>query len=69
MELKEVKVEQVILNRSVKRAIRLDAWALDRENRQFNMEMQNSVTGDNVRKLLPGSSWKNIGVKLERLIV
>ena len=50
LELKEVKVEQVILNRSGKRAIRLDAWALDRENRQFNMEMQNSVTGDNVRK-------------------
>ena len=50
LELKEVKVEQVILNRSGKRAIRLDAWALDRENRQFNMEMQNSVTGDNVCK-------------------
>ena len=50
MKLKEVKVEQVILNRSGKRAIRLDAWALDGENRQFNMEMQNDISGDNVRK-------------------
>lgn len=50
MELKEVKVEQVILNRSGKRAIRLDAWALDWEERQLNMEMQNDISGDNVRK-------------------
>ena len=50
LELKEVKVEQVILNRSGKRAIRLDAWALDQQNRQFNMEMQNDISSDNVRK-------------------
>ena len=28
LRLKEVKVEQVVLNKSGKRAIRLDAWAL-----------------------------------------
>ena len=32
LELTEVKVEQVVLNRSGKRAIRLDAWALDKHN-------------------------------------
>lgn len=35
LELQEVHVEHVILNRSGKRAIRLDAWALDAKNRQF----------------------------------
>ncbi|MDE6014938.1 MAG: Rpn family recombination-promoting nuclease/putative transposase [Acetatifactor sp.] len=50
LRLKEVKVEQVVLNKSGKRAIRLDAWALDWENRQFNMEMQNDTSGDDVRK-------------------
>ncbi len=50
LRLKEVKVEQVVLNKSGKRAIRLDAWALDWENRQFNMEMQNATSGDDVRK-------------------
>lgn len=47
---KEVKAEQVILNKSGKRAIRLDAWALDIKNRQFDMEMQNDAKGDDVRK-------------------
>lgn len=50
LKLKEVKVEQVILNKSGKRAIRLDAWALDARNRQFDMEMQNDSDGDNLRK-------------------
>ncbi|MDE7252388.1 MAG: Rpn family recombination-promoting nuclease/putative transposase [Acetatifactor sp.] len=50
LRLKEVKVEQVVLNKSGKRAIRLDAWALDWANRQFNMEMQNDTSGDDVRK-------------------
>ncbi|MBO5093908.1 MAG: Rpn family recombination-promoting nuclease/putative transposase [Lachnospiraceae bacterium] len=48
--LKEVKAEQVVLNRSGKRAIRLDAWAIDFENRQFNTEMQNDTGHDDVRK-------------------
>lgn len=50
LELTEVKVEQVVLNRSGKRAIRLDAWALDNQNRQINTEMQNDTKGDDVRK-------------------
>ncbi|WP_075717545.1 Rpn family recombination-promoting nuclease/putative transposase [Roseburia sp. 499] len=50
LELEEVKVEQVILNRSGKRAIRLDAWAKDKNNRQFNMEMQNDSSSDNIPK-------------------
>ncbi|MBD5475220.1 MAG: Rpn family recombination-promoting nuclease/putative transposase [Lachnospiraceae bacterium] len=50
LQLKEVKVEQVILNRSGKRAIRLDAWAQDVSERQFNMEMQNDTKSDDIRK-------------------
>lgn len=50
LTLTEVKVEQVVLNRSGKRAIRLDAWAIDNKNRQFNTEMQNDTVGDDVRK-------------------
>ena len=50
LTLVDVKVEQVILNKSGKRAIRLDAWALDEKNRQFNTEMQNDATQDDLRK-------------------
>ena len=50
LKLKEVKVEQVVLNKSGKRAIRLDAWALDIRDRQFDMEMQNNTQGDDIRK-------------------
>ncbi len=50
LSLVEVKVEQVVLNKSGKRAIRLDAWALDDKNRQFNTEMQNDTKDDDVRK-------------------
>lgn len=50
LELTEVKVEQVVLNESGKRAIRLDAWAMDNRQRQINTEMQNDVTQDDVRK-------------------
>lgn len=50
IEIKEVKVEQVILNKSGKRAIRLDAWAKSADERQFNMEMQNDTKGDDIRK-------------------
>lgn len=48
--LGEVKVEQVVLNKLGKRAIRLDAWAQDLQSRQFDMEMQNDASGDDVRK-------------------
>lgn len=48
LALKEVKVEQVILNKSGKRAIRLDAWAVDVNDRRFNTEMQNETAADDV---------------------
>lgn len=50
LELTEVRVEQIVLNKSGKRAIRLDAWAVDKNSRQFNTEMQNDTSGDDVRK-------------------
>ena len=50
IQLKEVKVEQVILNKSGKRAIRLDAWALSEDERQFNIEMENHSEKDSVPK-------------------
>lgn len=50
LELTEVKVEQVILNKKGLRAIRLDAWAVDQKNRQFNIEMQNNTVSDDMRK-------------------
>ena len=40
----------MVLNESGKRAIRLDAWALDVRDRQFDMEMQNDTSSDDVRK-------------------
>lgn len=50
LKLRDVHVEQVILNRSGKRAIRLDAWAVDTDERRFNTEMQNDTEHDDVRK-------------------
>ena len=50
LRLKEVKAEQVVLNKSGKRAIRLDAWALDAKERQFDMEMQNDSGSNDIRK-------------------
>ena len=50
VEIRQVKVEQVVLNKSGKRAIRLDAWALDQNSRQINMEMQNDTVSDDVKK-------------------
>ncbi len=50
LELTEVKVEEVILNESGMRAIRLDAWATDTKNRRINTEMQNDAEKDDVRK-------------------
>lgn len=50
LELTEVKVEQVVLNKSGKRAIRLDAWAMDTKMRHFNTEMQNDTRHDDVKK-------------------
>ena len=50
LELEEVKVEQVVLNKSGKRAIRLDAWAKEKGERQFDMEMQNDSKNNNIPK-------------------
>ena len=50
IQLKEVKVEHVILNKSGKRAIRLDAWAMSEDERQFNIEMENHSETDSVPK-------------------
>lgn len=50
IQLREVKVEQVILNKSGRRAIRLDAWALSADERQFDMEMQNRANQDSLPK-------------------
>ena len=50
LELVDVKVEQVISNNMGKRAIRLDAWAVDAINRQFTTEMQNNSRQDDVKK-------------------
>jgi predicted transposase/invertase (TIGR01784 family) len=50
LKLEKVHAEQVILNHAGLRAIRLDAWALDMRHRQFNMEMQNDTSQDDVRK-------------------
>ncbi|MBQ9063410.1 MAG: Rpn family recombination-promoting nuclease/putative transposase [Eubacterium sp.] len=50
VELKQVKVEEVILNRERKRAIRLDAWGEAVDRTQFSVEMQNDTTQDDIRK-------------------
>ena len=46
IKMEEVKVEQVILNRYGKRAIRLEAWGKTVDNRQINMEMENNMHDD-----------------------
>ena len=50
LKLAEVEVEQVVLNKSGKRAIRLDAWARDTLDRRINTEMQNDTEADDVRR-------------------
>ena len=50
LKLTEVEVEQVVLNKSGKRAIRLDAWARDTLDRRINTEMQNDTEADDVRR-------------------
>lgn len=50
LQLEEIHVEQVVLNKSGKRAIRLDAWAKDIDGIQYNTEMQNDLKRDDVRK-------------------
>lgn len=50
IHITQVKVEQVILNKSGKRAIRLDAWAQSDDDRLFDMEMQNDSEQDSLPK-------------------
>ena len=50
LKLDDVRVEEVVLNKSGKRAIRLDAWAKDARGTQYNMEMQNDIYKDSVKK-------------------
>ena len=50
VQLIDVKAESVILNKSGKRAIRLDAWALTQDNRQVSMEMQQDSKSDSIPK-------------------
>lgn len=50
LQLEEVRVEEVVLNKLGKRAIRLDAWAKDTDGVQYNTEMQNDAIRDDVKK-------------------
>lgn len=50
IEIEQVKVEEVILNKSGKRAIRLDVWAKTKDQRIFDMEMQNEGHQDSMPK-------------------
>lgn len=50
VKIAEVKVEQVILNKFGKRAIRLDAWGRTEDDRQVNIEMENHANKDNIPK-------------------
>ena len=50
LRLSQVHVEEVILNKSGRRAIRLDARAQDEKGRNFAAEMQNDTSQDDVRK-------------------
>ncbi len=50
IKMKEVKVEHVVLNKFGKRAIRLDAWGMTTDDRQIDMEMENSADRDSLPK-------------------
>ena len=48
--LREVKVEEVILNHVGLRAIRLDAWATDMDGCRYDIEMQKDTVHDDIRR-------------------
>lgn len=50
LKLRQVRVEEVILNKHGKRGIRLDAWAVSDDFRHFATEMQNDTDTDDMRK-------------------
>lgn len=57
LKLSQVRVEDVILNKKGKRGIRLDAWALAEDSRQFATEMQNDASEDDLRKRSRYYQW------------
>ena len=50
LKLTDVHVEEVVLNKNGERGIRLDAWAVSNDSRQFATEMQNDSDQDDIRK-------------------
>ena len=50
LDLVGIHAEEVVLNRSGKRAIRLDAAAVDTKKRRYSTEMQNDTSQDDIRK-------------------
>ena len=50
LQLVQVHVEEVVLNKSGKRAIRLDARGQDEKGRNFATEMQNDTSKDDMRR-------------------
>lgn len=50
LQLVKVHVEEVVLNKSGKRAIRLDARGQDEKGRNFATEMQNDTSKDDMRR-------------------
>ena len=50
LRLIQVRVEDVFSNKNGKRGIRLDAWALAEDSRQFATEMQNDASEDDLQK-------------------
>ena len=69
IKMEEVKVEQVILNRYGKRAIRLDAWGKTVDNGQINIE---EITGlhleDGTTKIFLNMASKNGSKELISLL-
>ena len=50
LQLIQVHVEEVVLNKSGKRAIRMDSCGQDKKGRNFAAEMQNDTSQDDVRR-------------------
>ncbi len=50
VEMESVHVENVLLNKSGMRAIRLDAWGKTSDGRHIDMEMENTADGSEITK-------------------
>lgn len=66
LELVSVHVEEVVLNRSGKRSIRLDAAAVDAKKHRYSTEMQNDTSQDTYLIYL-GSRGKHFE-RMERMM-